>query len=324
MNRIVYDKKAIENNIKEYLALFKKYKNIFYNFPIKACSQKCILDIFYKYKFGFDASNLAEYNLIKDYKTNISLAGPLISELDNEHGNMILYYNSLEDYLNSKRSKDEKGLRINFNYKSSFIFSHFGESLADIPLENLKDIYYLHFHISDKKSIQKLKAIINELKKVLPKCINLKMLDVGGGLDSLPKEKFKWYIESIYSILKPNQKLLIECGDLWFKNAGKLYTRIIDIKEIKKNTFIIFLPISKDCNLKWSYPKYNFNCVDVRNRYAVTFYGSTCYEKDEILKTNIDHKLNIGDQIIFDNISPYSAEWNTSFNGINKIEVIYE
>jgi len=34
--------------------------------------------------------------------------------------------------------------------------------------------------------------------------------------------------------------------------------------------------------------------------------------------------LNIGDEVRFKNISPYSYQWNTSFNGVNTMKYVFK
>ena len=51
---------------------------------------------------------------------------------------------------------------------------------------------------------------------------------------------------------------------------------------------------------------------------ANLYIGCSCCETDIYLETKA-RRLKKGDKLTFQNISPYSYQWNTEFNGINKI-----
>jgi diaminopimelate decarboxylase len=69
-------------------------------------------------------------------------------------------------------------------------------------------------------------------------------------------------------------------------------------------------------------PSHDKGCV-------VQFFGPSCYESDFIGKyympycsdVIVDAGLSCGKQVVFGNVSTYSMEWNTSFNGIPVADV---
>ena len=188
--------------------------------------------------------------------------------------------------------------------------------------EILQELKNIHFHISGNKLIP---SLTKQIFKIIKLCKNLQTLDIGGGYEDLEVDDMIKFLSCIHNRLKHNQIIIVECGDMWFKNAGKLYTYVLSVKDIKKNTKIIYLPISKEGNLKWSSPVFiskNSNNNQYKIKYY--FYGATCYEKDLIGFGSSNYVLQENDLLEFGKISPYSAEWNTSFNGIDKIEVVYE
>ena len=75
-------------------------------------------------------------------------------------------------------------------------------------------------------------------------------------------------------------------------------------------------------NQRWAYPKYISNNSEKRNIKTI-FYVCSCCETDTYLET-YSNLLQVGDTIIFKNISPYSYQWNTSFNGVDKMEYVFK
>ena len=73
-------------------------------------------------------------------------------------------------------------------------------------------------------------------------------------------------------------------------------------------------------NQRWAYPQYLTSDND--NLMHTIFYGCSCCETDVYLETQ-SKILNIGDDVKFTNISPYSYQWNTSFNGVKEMEYIF-
>ena len=153
----------------------------------------------------------------------------------------------------------------------------------------------------------------------------MKLLDIGGSYDALSADKIAELINIMLNILTSEQTLVMECGDLWFKNAGTLVTFVELIKEVSQKIKIVYLPFSKDGNLKWSSPKYieskGSESSEINEYY---FYGASCFERDFITVVKTYDLIMENDAIKFSNISPYSVEWNVGFNGIIPIEVYYE
>ena len=322
-SKIVFKQSIIENNIDLFLEKTKHLTKLELLFPVKACSNNLILNMFKSKGFGFDISNQAELDKVKMYNGFLSMVGPKCKNiiLDNLN-HYIIFYDNILDYINSKEDSTHKGLRINFNKSKCFDFSHFGIPFNKIELNILQEIKNIHFHISGNKLIP---SLTKQIFKIIKLCKNLQVLDIGGGYEDLEVDEMVEFLSCIHNRLKDNQILIVECGDMWFKNAGKLYTYVLSVKDIAKNTKIIYLPISKEGNLKWSSPVFiDKNSNKNQNKIKYYFYGATCYEKDLIAFGRSDYVLQENDLLEFEKISPYSAEWNTSFNGIDKIEVVYE
>ena len=76
-------------------------------------------------------------------------------------------------------------------------------------------------------------------------------------------------------------------------------------------------------NQRWVYPILKKEQLKNKIEYDTTFYGCSCCEVDTFLETRCKRHY-IGEKLIFSNISPYSYEWNNSFNGVNKIDFFFK
>ncbi len=311
--RVEFDLSKLKENIKQ---IKNKTNDINFLFPVKCCNYFKVLDIIASNDFGFDISNWNEYKIIEKYlnKQFVSVSGPLSYELSNcEYFNIHIVSNNFSSY------KEKNGIRINFNSNDKFTFSRFGVDykLMDEKIRN--KITYIHFHNSDYKKIEKCNNIYEEVKNILEYFPNLKILNIGGHLEDLSFEDGIIYLNKIRSLIPNNILLYAELGDFLFKNVGILYSKVIDVRK-DEEIQIVTLNFSKMANQRWAYPKYIANSSEL-NR--TIFYGCSCCETDIYLETTAN-TLNIGDEVKFSNISPYSYQWNTSFNGVEKIRYIFK
>lgn len=148
---------------------------------------------------------------------------------------------------------------------------------------------------------------------------NLKNINIGGHLEDLSFQDGIDYLNTIRKIVPNNIDLYVELGDFLFKNVGTLYCKVIDIRK-DDNLQFVTLNFSKMANQRWAYPIYNTNSKDL---IKTMFFGCSCCETDIYLETYAE-EFTIGDEVVFKNISPYSYQWDTSFNGIEKMKYIFK
>lgn len=308
--RVEFDLNKLRENIVE---LKRRTNNIEFLFPVKCCNQTDVLNIIVDNEFGFDISNKNEYDLIKKYLNGqfLSVSSPLSYELEDcRYKNIHIVSNNLGTY------KEENGIRINFNSNEKFGFSRFGIDYKKIKSELKSKIKYIHFHNSDYRDLEKCNDIYEELKNVIKEFPKLEILNIGGHLEDLSFEDGIDYLNKVRNIIPQNIKLIVEVGDFLFKDVGKLYCKVVDVC-LDDNKQIATLNFSKMANQRWAYPIYiNHTSSD---SIQTIFYGCSCCETDLYLETRAG-KLKIGDEIVFSNISPYSYQWNTYFNGVNLME----
>ena len=313
--KVIFDLSKLEKNIQ---VMNKRIPNMKYLFPVKCCNNKKVLELVSKNKWGFDISNKNEFKLIKPYLKNqfVSVSGPLSYELQNcNYSNIHIVNNSINYYQNGN------GIRINFNSNNKFNKSRFGVDYKLLNSEVRKKISYVHFHNSDDKDLLKCEAIYKELKNIVKYFPNLVDLNIGGNLDCLTFEEGLRYLEKVRKIVPQRINMYAELGNYTFKNVGTLFCEVIDIC-YDNNYQIVTLNISKMANQRWTLPFYISSHND-EEKMSTIFGSCTCCETDIYLETKAN-KLKIGDKVMFGNIYPYSYQWNTSFNGVDKIKYIFK
>lgn len=184
-----------------------------------------------------------------------------------------------------------------------------------------------HFHHgSEKNSIVTYQAAITAIKE-LTRDLSIKKelnINLGGGFASLTITEIEVILNHARQELSEH-KLYIEPGRYFTEGTGSCFSQVIDIQEDKDN-LIVTLNVSRECHLKWSridkiqILKKDKSTYKKRSK-RITFYGNTCYENDIIGCSHFEEysEIGIGDTVVLSNISGYSLAWNTSFNGIPKI-----
>jgi len=313
--KVEFDLLEFKNNI---MKIKNQTKNINFLFPVKCCNCSAVLDIVNDNEFGFDISNQNEFKIIEKYlkKQFVSVSGPLSYELNNSnYDNLHIVSNNLSNF------KVGNGIRINFNSNDAFDYSRFGMDYTLLDKKIKNNIEYIHLHNSDHRDLKKCKNIYEEINKIIKEFPSLKKINIGGHLEDLSFEEGIEYLNNVRNIVPENITMFVELGDFLFKNVGILYCNVVDVRYDDKIQ-VVTLNFSKMANQRWAYPQYISNNSETSNIKTI-FYGCSCCETDIYLET-YSHLLHIGDTIIFKNISSYSYQWNTSFNGVNKMEYIFK
>ena len=313
--RVEFDLSILENNIKD---LKQQTNNINYLFPVKCCNHPKVLKIINNNGFGFDISNINEFKIIEKYLVNqfVSVSSPLSYQLSNcKYQNLHIVANNLGSF------SDNKGIRINLNSNKLFDNSRFGEDYKTLNKDFRNRISYIHLHNSDHKTLEKCDEIYNEIRNIIKTFPNLKIINIGGHLEDLSFDEGITYLNRIREIIPNNINIYAELGDFLFKNVGTLYANVVDVRYDDKKQ-IVTLNFSKMANKRWAYPIY-YSESSTELLFDTVFYGCSCCETDMYLETKTK-KLFIGDKVIFKNISPYSYQWDITFNGIDKMNYIFK
>lgn len=221
---------------------------------------------------------------------------------------LVKKYKTLVFYSDPTRHlKNKNSIRLNVNGLNS----HFGDDYDNKSHE----IYHIHLSMPKTKKLKDL--VLKEISKL--DFSKTKYLNIGGGYEQLSYLELKEYIENIRQIVPEKVKILLEAGSLWFKDSGYLITKVEHISNIRGLKFV-YLNACRTLHSKWSIPIY-MNINKGEEDYIIC--GSSCDEKD-LFAHAYKSCLKVGDKVYFNKIEPYSYSFNTTFNGIEKAEVIID
>ena len=162
--------------------------------------------------------------------------------------------------------------------------------------------------------------------------IPLSYINLGGGLHPLGNDEL--------SILLPELAasagaipLYIEPGKVVSRGAGYLLSRVLAVREVERDRFMVTLDASYECHANWSDLTWRAGPSHDAARHthgstpaigagqqAWHFTGASCHEYDVLgvytMPARERPAVAVGDVITFADLSGYSMAWNTSFNGI--------
>lgn len=221
---------------------------------------------------------------------------------------LVKKYKTIVFYSDPTRQlKNNNSIRLNIDG----LTSHFGYEYDNKSYE----VYHIHSSMLKTKKFKNL--VLKEISKL--DFSKTRYLNIGGGYDHLSYLELKEYIGNIRKIVPEKVKILLEAGSLWFKDSGYLITKVKHISNIRGLKFA-YLNACRAIHCQWSVPTYmNKN----RGKEEYIICGSSCDEGD--LFAHVYNTLfKVGDKVYFSKIEPYSYSFNTSFNGIEKAEVIID
>lgn len=305
------------------LALKLGFKNIIFNGPIK---RECI--------FKKALSNHAIINLDSEYEVEMAC------EYAKQH----------------PKSEIQVGMRININLtdengvstiQCGLRFGRFGfpHNIISKNIAKLRDngikIISLHGHTSSSdRAVLNYKIITQHMLSICEQyeLNDLKYFNIGGGyfgaapegMDLTGRPKYEDYADCIVDELEKNEWfkniqpfIVIEPGSSVVSNVFTYYTKVYQNKKVGSVNFVMVdgtvfdvKPTLHSNNL----PHTVYQASKSTETYICDVVGSTCMEKDVILKQVNLPKLNAGDFIQFKGVGAYTICLTPTF--INFLEPI--
>lgn len=333
---LIYDYEAIEANFKNFRKITTDHEAT-WSFAVKAMARGEIIDIAKNYVDGFDISNIEEWKVIRDHVTDqhkVWLTNASYSELEffKKHvPKLIVTVNDKNDY---KIIKDS-GLSYVVRIASTELIaqngrSRFGLTLSElhsIEEELLKDAKFKGFHVHqglEDNSYPILHKILSAIQSKFQRFSNKGYcFNIGGSWQQFSETE----IASSLDQLRHQYKVHIEPGRAMFKGAGFALAPI-DKFTMDGDTIRLFTRLSFISHLKWSKPIFAgiLNQSDKLEQFSpksLVLEGPTCYEfdKSESVKLEGPVALAKGSLVVLENVSSYSSEWNTTFNGVPECDI---
>lgn len=313
--------------------------NLSFIFPVKSFPKEPFLTHISSAVAGYEFSNENEFNLIKDSITNTSIL--LASNLYGQHNflskfkDQITYDLSYFDQITEAQYFNKMSLRLSppqsmpqgEKTRFGFIESELEELSAIEVLSN--KVCSLHFHIGFEKTtlldfIRCIDYSLSIKNKYFP---SITSINIGGGINTLSEADLTALFEYISKL--PLQ-FTMEAGRYFTENACYAVGKVLACRT-RNNQHEVLLNLSRECHLKWSWPK-SFNILNTslaKEKRTLSgelkIYGNTAFEGDLILTAQLKQAISVapGDHIIFNRISGYSVAWNHSFNGLPPAKIIF-
>lgn len=321
---------------------------------VKSCPDAHYLEVAQRMLCGFDVSNSTEYESLHS-----NLDGKLISvtspELSINHdsftsrGNATVITVDSQVQLNQFVSQNTQlpyVLRIQGSDLLKDLVpadaAYFPESRFGFTLEEVGQVlqqpavkatppsgFHVH-HGSEENQVSTFTAMIQGLKLLADtQVVEPAFINLGGGWDELTREEISDVLTRARQAFPSPCSILMEPGRWYSKNAGFAACTVVNQMQ-SGDTINYTVNLSRECHLRWSRVK--LVCpieASPKKVQAVQFFGPSCYEGDLLGRFMVPYQndflhesgLAPGSQVIFSNVSTYSAAWNTSFNGIPRADV---
>ena len=258
-----------------------------------------------------------------------------------------LVFNSLSQFnrfhLQSKQANSNIsiGLRVNPEYSEveTLLYNpcaagtRFGVSADKLPQQLPADIEGFHIHCHCENDSDVFERTLQHIEdKFSPWFKQIKWINFGGGHLMTRKG---YDIKRLVSILQkfktkyPHLKVILEPGSAFAWQTGSLVSQVVDIVEDKGISTAI-LNVSFTCHMPdcLEMPYY----PDVRTakhvkdseQHAKNVYrlgGNSCLSGDWMGYWRFDHELQVGENIIFEDMLHYTTVKTNMFNGITHPDI---
>lgn len=219
--------------------------------------------------------------------------------------------------INPEFSTQEHGI-----YDPCGQFSRLGITIDQFEPECLEGISGLHFHTLCEQNSDDLVTTLHAVEKKFGAYLGqMEWINFGGGhhitrpdydVDALITEVNR--IQDIYHV-----RVYLEPGEAVVLNTGFLVSKVIDI--IENGMEIAILDASAACHMpdviEMPYrPNIIGSGLPGEKEYTYRFGGPTCLAGDIIGDYSFDEPIEIGDLLVFCDMSHYSMCKNNTFNGM--------
>ncbi len=239
------------------------------------------------------------------------------------------------------------GLRVNPEYSeiATDLYnpcapgSRFGVLATDMPQQLPPGIEGFHCHCLCESSSQTLERVWQHLEEKFGKWLpQLRWLNLGGGHIMTRKD---YDVEFLITILKrirtqyPNLRLILEPGSAFAWQTGPLVASVVDIvcnhgirTAILDVSFTCHMP---DClEMPYQPAVRNARSIDAdqpcltqrTNEHVYRLGGNSCLSGDYMGNWAFDHELQIGEEVVFEDMIHYTTVKTTMFNGIHHPSIV--
>ncbi len=238
------------------------------------------------------------------------------SQLEKFQDKVILKGKSFGLRINPEHSTQGGGM-----YDPCAIGSRFGVKISDMRDDLMSHVDGLHFHTLCEQGSEPFVETLDVFEKVFKDYIpQLKWVNFGGG-HHITRDDYnvELLITSIqaFKARHPHLTIYLEPGEAVVLNAGVLVSKVIDL--VNNGIDIAILDTSATCHmpdvLEVPYtPRITSSLKDAHYKYRLG--GPSCLAGDVIGDYSFDHKLEIGEELVFEDMALYTIVKTNTFNGI--------
>ncbi len=307
--------------------------------------------IFREYIRSTTASSLSEARLAaEEFGTKAHTYSPAYT--DDEFDQIVacsshLTFNSLSQYerlRNRVGGLASIGLRVNPEYSEveTLLYNpcapgtRFGVTADKLPATLPADIEGFHCHCHCESGADVLQRTLVHIEERFGRWLpQLKWLNLGGGHLMTRKD---YDVELLISLMQglheryPWLKIILEPGSAFAWQTGPLVSHVVDIVEDKGISTAI-LDVSFTCHMPDCLEMPYFPEVrgarhidpsDQPDAHAVVYRlgGNSCLSGDYMSAWAFDHELQVGEEVIFEDMIHYTTVKTNMFNGISHPAIV--
>ena len=255
-----------------------------------------------------------------------------------------LTFNSLSQYerYHQKAQGVSIGLRVNPEYSEvgTLLYNpcapgtRFGVTADKLPEELPKDIEGFHCHCHCESGADVFQRTLVHIEEKFAKWFpQLKWINFGGGHLMTRKDyDVALLIQMMQDFHRryPWLKVILEPGSAFAWQTGPLIAHVVDIVE-DKGIRTAILDVSFTCHMPDClempyYPDVRgaehveeeiVNRKSVNRKYTYRLGGNSCLSGDFMASWQFDHELEVGEEVIFEDMIHYTTVKTNTFNGIS-------
>lgn len=203
--------------------------------------------------------------------------------------------------------------------------TRFGIMAEQLPKELPIGIEGFHCHCHCESSSYEFERSLQHIEEKFSHWFTqIKWLNLGGGHLITRKD---YDVEHLISLLKglqsryPHLRIILEPGSAFTWQTGVLTSEVVDIVE-NKGIRTAILNVSFTCHmpdcLEMPYqPTVRGAEMGAKGSWVYRLGGNSCLSGDYMGDWSFDHKLEIGERIVFEDMIHYTIVKTTMFNGVH-------
>ena len=250
-----------------------------------------------------------------------------------------LSFNSLSQYerFHQKAKSVSIGLRVNPEYSEvgTLLYNpcapgtRFGVTADKLPAQLPSDIEGFHCHCHCESGADVFQRTLVHIEEKFSKWFpQLKWINFGGGHLMTRKD---YDVDLLIQLMQdfhkryPWLKVILEPGSAFAWQTGPLVSHVVDIVE-DKGIKTAILDVSFTCHMPdcLEMPYFpdvrgavHVNRKSVNRKSEYRLGGNSCLSGDFMSSWRFDHELQIGEEIIFEDMIHYTTVKTNTFNGIS-------